>query len=170
MFEIHNSYEKIRRRYADLMNNMMTINIKEDNVHLMNISLIPFSLLQVPHIMGNTWRWQLMLTILMKMKRMIIKMLEMMTCDVPGGATAIMELLIRVSQSSEGNQPSAGLRNICHQDAKLEVNVEEPVGHRLDVPLVPECLQDPRVVVTQRDARNLVITIMYRMMFIMIMI
>merc|ERR1719211_418036 len=53
-------------------------------MYLMNISLIPFSLLQVPHIMGNT-------------------------CEVPGGATAIIELLTLLTQSSEGNQPSAGL-------------------------------------------------------------
>ena len=33
----------------------------------------------------------------------------LLTWDVPGGATAIIELRIRVNQSSEGNQPSAGL-------------------------------------------------------------
>ena len=31
------------------------------------------------------------------------------TCEVPGGATAIIELLTLLTQSSEGNQPSAGL-------------------------------------------------------------
>ena len=51
----------------------------------MNIILMPFSLLQVPHIMGKTW-------------------------EVPGGATAIMEERTRRTQSSEGNQPRAGLQ------------------------------------------------------------
>ena len=42
----------------------------------------PFSLEQVPHIMGNTWL-------------------------VPGGATDIIVSLILTTQSSEGNQPRA---------------------------------------------------------------
>ena len=39
----------------------------------------------------------------------MMRMVKMMTWDVPGGATAIIEPRIRVNQSSEGNQPSAGL-------------------------------------------------------------
>ena len=59
-------------------------------MYLMNISLMPFSLLQVPHIMGKTW-------------------------EVPGGATAIMDPRTRRTQSSEGNQPRAGLRSRCNK-------------------------------------------------------
>ena len=39
----------------------------------------------------------------------MLKTMMLLTWDVPGGATAIIELRIRVNQSSEGNQPSAGL-------------------------------------------------------------
>ena len=79
----------------------------------MNISLIPFSLLHVPHIIGNTWMWLMMMlnTMLTWMERTMrmLRMVTIMTWDVPGGATAIIEPRIRVNQSSEGNQPSAGL-------------------------------------------------------------
>ena len=89
MFEFHNSYEKIRRRYADLMNNMMTINIKEDNVHLMNISLIPFSLLQVPHII-------------------------VITLSRPRGAIRISTSLSRSTQSVPGNTRHSRYSNSAH--------------------------------------------------------
>ena len=37
---------------------------------------------------------------------------------------------------------------------------EEPVGHCPDIPLVAQCLQDPRVVVAKWDTRNLMLTVM----------
>ena len=46
---------------------------------------------------------------MMTLMTMIMLKMMMMTWEVPGGATAIIELRTRVNQSSEGNQPSAGL-------------------------------------------------------------
>ena len=99
--------------YVHLINiKMIRKTLQKDNVHLMNISLIPFSLLHVPHIIGNTWMRLMMTLCMMLTRRMTMIMLKTMmplTWDVPGGATAIIELRIRINQSSEGNQPSAGL-------------------------------------------------------------
>ena len=39
---------------------------------LMNISLIPFSLLQVPHIMGNTWMSMMMMMMMTLMMTLMM--------------------------------------------------------------------------------------------------
>ena len=142
---------------------------------LMNISLIPFSLLQVPHIMGNTWMsMMMMMTVMMTLMMnfgyshndacrnyVFCNLWSSRRCDSHHRAPDPVDPVLGGEPTKRWPDQSSSAQIVneqwweCGDGSNISIFWSKPVCHRLHVPFVSQGLQDPRVVVAKWDTCDL---------------